>query len=160
MNGTKGGDTGLRELSRIMEGGTVVSTTLKQLHLNDCDIGPQGRSVSRVPLAFILLATWGDSIPSPPTGIAWLGGAFARGGCPALEELYLSKNEKLGAEGIRYLATALRDAGSRCQLRILDIRWTEMGLPGAECLAIAFQSHACPKLEVLHMMQVCLDLHR
>lgn len=42
MNGTKGGDEGVLDLSRVLEAGTIVSTTLKQLHLNDCDIGPHG----------------------------------------------------------------------------------------------------------------------
>lgn len=96
--------------------------------------------------AFLTLRTY--------VGIGWLACAFARGGCPALEELYLAKNEKIGAEGIGHLATGLRKAGTYCQLRILDIRWTEMGVHGAECLAIAFQGQSCPKLEVLHMMQV------
>ena len=100
-----GGDQGLRELSRVLDGGAPVSLSLQHLHLNDCDVGAEG--------------------------IAWLGGSLARGSLSKLEGLSVARNEGVGEEGVRYLVRVLKEMGVGCQVKMIDLRWTGMGVGGA-----------------------------
>jgi hypothetical protein len=100
-----GADSGLRELSRVLDGGAPAAFSLRHLHLDDCSITGEG--------------------------MAWLGGALARGSLLNLESLSLARNDGVGEEGVRYLVRFLEEMGGRCKLKTIDLRWTNMGVGGA-----------------------------
>ena len=89
----------------MLDGGAPVALSLQHLHLNDCLISGEG--------------------------IAWLGGTLARGSLSKLESLSLARNEGVGEEGVRYLVRFLMELGGGCKLKMIDLRWTNMGVGGA-----------------------------
>ena len=98
-------DSGLRELSRVLDGGAPAAFSLRHLHLDDCSITEEG--------------------------MFWFGGTLARGSLPNLESLSLARNDGVGEEGVRYLVRFLKEMGGRCKLKKIDLRWTNMGMGGA-----------------------------
>lgn len=94
-------------------------------------------------------------------GVAWLGRALTAGALPKLESLSLANNPRIGADGGRYLAAFLlqmqqqqQQPATVCRIKALDLRWTELGVGGAEALALAVEKGACPALDRLHLAQV------
>lgn len=92
-------------------------------------------------------------------GVAWLGRALTAGALPKLESLSLANNSRIGADGGRYLATFLlqmqqQQPATACRIKALDLRWTELGVGGAEALALAVEKGACPALDRLQLAQV------
>lgn len=100
-----GADSGLRELSRVLDGGAPAASSLQHIYLDDCSITGEG--------------------------VAWLGGALVRGRLSNLESLSLARNDGVGEEGVRYLVKFLEEMGGRCRLNMIDLRWTNMGVGGA-----------------------------
>jgi hypothetical protein len=142
----QGGDTGLRELSLALESLAAAPTTTTAL---------AAPTTKPLPLRSLSLA--GNALKAE--GVAWLGRAVTAGALPKLESLSLANNPGIGEDGHRYLAAFLRQPPpppglSGCKLKALDLRWTEMGVAGAQALAGAIEAGACQALERLSLTQV------
>jgi hypothetical protein len=127
----KGGDAGLRDLAHAFES---LATSSKPLPLHALSLAGNGITAE---------------------GVAWMGRALTSGALPKLNSLSLADNPGMGKEGSRYFTTVLQQSPpAPCKLKTLDLRWTEMGVEGAEALAALIHAGACPALERLSLAQV------
>ncbi|GAB5032334.1 lrr and pyd domains-containing protein partial [Nannochloropsis oceanica] len=127
LNGSKCADSGLRELSRVLDGGAPADSSLQHIYLDDCSITGEG--------------------------VAWLGGALVRGRLCNLVSLSLARNHGVGEEGVRYLVKFLEEMGGRCRLNMIDLRWTNMGVGGADALSQVLEGGSCPALSLAMLAQ-------
>ncbi|KAM3570200.1 hypothetical protein VYU27_007724 [Nannochloropsis oceanica] len=127
LNGSKCADSGLRELSRVLDGGAPAASSLQHIYLDDCSITGEG--------------------------VAWLGGALVRGRLCNLVSLSLARNHGVGEEGVRYLVKFLEEMGGRCRLNMIDLRWTNMGVGGADALSQVLEGGSCPALSLAMLAQ-------